>query len=387
MLATSPAFALEANVSAISYPNGYFETHIQVFTVADSGHLVALKFDGTNWTWMDHGLPAGSNGFRNVQAITYQDESGNRRIEVFGIDDGQTLRRRYFDGVAWRWANQGGLPVGVFAQSAITYLSAAGNRRIFYFAEYAGPNPWGSSVSGLRYNHFNGSSWEWVQVGFPPGVPTGSELLQADAITYVDEQGNRRIDVFCSILNPSWTTSTLYSYSWNGSSWGWTNLGGTTNVQPKAVTYTEPSGTRRIKIFSLSESSDEAVLRVRSWTGGGPGVGGWTNLSRPITEPNSDWRSHDPIAFVDSGGNRRMQDFVSWDGAIHSRQWDGSSWLGWFSHGIPPGGDAIGPSAVTFTTPTGARQTHLFVQCGNRLNLCDDVYNGTYWQWQNRGHP
>ena len=372
LCAASPALALTGKLSTITYLDESLENRIDVFAISDAGRLVAKRFDGTRWTWVDLGLPPGATSLQTVNAVTHVDVSGKRRIYVFVIDNERRLKVRYFDGTLWRWSDQGGAQLAMTSQSAITYVDASGNRLLYFFTDY----------QGLRYNFWNGFSWLWAHIGYPPDIP-GGILLGTDAITYVDEQGNRRIDVFCVFMFDG--QSNLYTYSWNGSSWSWTNLGGSHNAKPKAVTYAEASGTRRVRIFT--QKFDEA-LRVRVWNGVGPGVGGWTNLSKPASIPDSDMLGHDAIAYTDSDGNRRMQAFAQFDSRVYSRQWDGSSWLDWHYHGLPPGGGISSPSVVAYASlQTGTRHIHLFVKCADDAHLCEQHYDGAIWTWRDLGAP
>jgi hypothetical protein len=373
LCAATPALAFTGNLSAITYLDDSLENRIEVFAISDEGHLVAKRFDGTRWTWIDHGLPPGSTSLRTVDAVTNVDASGKRRFYVFVIDNERRLKLRYLEGALWKWADQGGSQLSMSMQSAITYVDTSGNRRLYYFTDNG----------GLRYNYWNGSSWQWVHVGYPTDIP-GGILLGGDAITYIDEQGNRRIDVFCIFMFDN--QQDLYSYSWNGGSWSWTNLGGAQNQLPRAVTFSEASGTRRVRIF-VSKSDEE--VRMRSWNGAGPGVGGWTNLSKPSSLPDSSIGARDAIAYTDSDGNRRMQVFVRFDDRVYSRQWDGSSWLGWFSHGFPSGSSGISaPTVVAYAAlQTGVRHIHMFVKCSGSDHLCVQHYDGVAWTWQDLGAP
>src|SRR5262245_37620171 len=58
--------------------------------------------------------------------------------------------------------------------SAVTYVDAAGHRRIYSFAE--------GNNDHLVVNYWNGSSWHWADQGLPLGA---SAVHNPSAITYV----------------------------------------------------------------------------------------------------------------------------------------------------------------------------------------------------------
>jgi hypothetical protein len=369
----APAFAFfSGNISAVTYLDEQNDRRIRVFAISD-GHLVENRFNGTTWTWIDHGLPPspGNETARSVATVSYVDNAGNRRIYVFVVTSNNRLVLRFFNGFIWQWADQGGPQVDMGGlYSAITYVDPTGNRRIYFF---------GSGYGGkLVINYWNGAAWKWADNGTPPGAgPT--PLFNTNAITYVDAQGNRRIDVFCS----GQTTHQLFSNSWNGSSWDWDNHGGTDIGEARAVTFTDESGDRRIHVFA---DKDQDTLRVHSWYGNG---WVWVNLAKPPGNPNAGIFSLDAIAYTDIGGNRRMQVFADFEGMVFSRIWDGSTWQVWINHGMPAGSNDIhDPAALTyFESSIGVRHIHLFAHCADGEHLCDHFYNGANWQWLHFGAP
>jgi hypothetical protein len=367
-LAAAPSFAITGRSSAITYLDAANDRHIHVFTVHDD-HLVSNHFDGSKWTWTDHGQPSRDTDMLwGPDAVTYVDTNGNQRIYVFVVTGQSRLKLLYFNGFQWQWIDQGGPNVSPNSTSAITYVDPAGNRRIYLFGSSA---PSGNVV--VRY--WNGSAWLWADNGSPPGAtttPCGTE-----ALTYVDEQDARRIDVFCS--RGVGDTIQLFVNSWNGSSWSWFNHGGNPVTDPQAVTFTEASGSRRIHVFLDSINSPLLHSRI-------DGTWYWINLGKPVPASTS-MDGQDAIAYTDLAGNRRMQVFVLFNDHIHSRSWNGSSWGNWYNHGLPTGGIGVSnPVALTyFDARSNTQRIHLFANGVG--GLVDNVFNGSTWQWQSLGSP
>jgi hypothetical protein len=352
--------------SAITYQDEQNNRHIWLFT-STAFTLVSNHYDGTKWTWTDHGNPARDSAeIGNPQAITYVDNAGNRRIYVFATTTNRRLKLLYFNGFQWQWVDQGGPDIDPTSTSAITYVDPTGNRRIYLFGT-------GTSNSHLVTNYWNGSSWLWADNGHAPGAFGCS----SDTITYEDDQGARKIDVFCSGVVDN-THHQLLVNSWNGSSWSWLNHGGEGVGTPHALTFTESTGSRRIHV--VADLADTPTLHSRidgSWY--------WITLGKPV--PGTTLLTGlDAIAYTDVAANRRMQVFAQFGNQMWSRTWDGAGWQGWLSHGAPAGTNPSFPVALTYWDSRASTQrTHLFVVCSQRL--CDLVNDGGTWQWQDLGQP
>jgi hypothetical protein len=173
--------------SAITYFDGSTQ-RLYVFAIGDNNHLEVNYWDGAAWHWADQGLPAGMSGIAvPPMAITYMDGAGHQRIYAFCVGSNLHLVVNYWDGFSWHWADQG-LPAGaswVAGPNAVTYVDATGNQRIYVFAE--------GSNNHLVVNYWNGSGWHWADQGLPAGT---TALYYPNSITYVDAAGNRRIYAF-----------------------------------------------------------------------------------------------------------------------------------------------------------------------------------------------
>src|SRR5262249_8370178 len=111
LLCLTASVALRASVlgtpAPITYVNAAGNQSIYVFASGDNGHLGVNYWDGFTWNWADQGLAPGNVRVSDPAAITYVDAAGNRRIYVFASGDNGHLVVNYWDGLSWNWADQG----------------------------------------------------------------------------------------------------------------------------------------------------------------------------------------------------------------------------------------------------------------------------------------
>jgi hypothetical protein len=359
-----PAFAIQSKVSAVHYVDGDGDRRIFAFARGDNGHLVLNHFDGTSWQWIDHGLPAGATSIGRPQAITYVDASGNRRIYVFARNNSNRLVLRYFNGFQWQWVSQGGPALGN-SLSVITYVDSSGNRRIYAFSTE-------SDQHHLVTNYWNGSTWQWADQGTWPGTT----VSVTDAITYLDDNGQRRIDVFC--ISSASQGAPLLANSWDGSSWNWVNHGGSQVGDASAVTYVDSSGNRRVYVFADRNNT----LYARQWDGFS---WQWANLGIPAGQQNSIFYTVSAITYQDTAGNRRLYAFTEFSNDLFAKHWNGFSWS-WANQGLPAGLTGIqSPSALTFVDARGGTQRIYVFAMGSNGHLVMNYWNGATWQWYDNG--
>src|SRR5580658_6596381 len=137
LLLASSAFGITSKTSEIAYIDAAGNQRIYNFASGNNSHLVVNYWDGFSWHWADQGLPAGASWVAGPNAVTYVDATGNQRIYVFAEGSNNHLVVNYWNGSGWHWADQG-LPAGTTAlyyPNSITYVDAAGNRRIYAFAD------------------------------------------------------------------------------------------------------------------------------------------------------------------------------------------------------------------------------------------------------------
>jgi hypothetical protein len=367
-VAAAPAFAIQGEVSAITYEDADGDRRIFAFARGDNGHLVLNHFDGTTWQWIDHGLPAGATSISSPRALTYVDSSGNRRIYVFAKNNSTRLVVRYWNGFQWQWANQGGPELLGNTLSVLTYIDPSGNRRIYAFAV-------GGDQDHLVTNYWDGVTWQWADQGGGPG----GKVTSTEAITYLDDNGQRRIDVFCR--GGLSTGFPLYVNSWTGSSWIWAIHGGSNVRMVSAYSYVDTAGHRRIYAFMDRDNE----MWVRWWDGFS---WAWKALGMPLGEENSILYNISALTYLD-GSIRRHQAFVEVSGKLFVKYWNGLGW-NWANQSLPAGHTNIqSPSALTFLESRGnpfigTQWIYVFAM-GSGGNLVINYWDGDSWQWIDNG--
>ena len=272
--------------TAVTYVDGPIR-RTSVFVQRSDGHLGVNYWNGLSWVWADRGLPAGGFAVSPLDAVTYAD--GDQRIYVFCRVAGPlfpkpTLVVNRWDGNDWQWIVLGGAGGGdVWQASAITYFDESlGHQRIYVFSTGT------ISTHSLWVTYFDGS-WRFKDLGLPPG----SEPLRGpvSAISYVDEQAIRRIQVFVSHKVFSYEDCCpfgLYLWYTDGSGPHWADRG---RPQPQwsgslwpqvlkidAITYRDRSGNQWFHAFGLLDVSYGSYYLVRNCSGGAPvSLPSWAN--------------------------------------------------------------------------------------------------------------
>src|SRR5262245_15885158 len=108
--ATVPATAgYLTTARAIAWPDQNNTWQIYAFVRGSDAHLHGKLFNGSTWTWVDHGLPSGATTIHDPQPITYVDSTGTRRHWIFAVDSNNRLVARHPNGMGlWTWSIQGG---------------------------------------------------------------------------------------------------------------------------------------------------------------------------------------------------------------------------------------------------------------------------------------
>jgi len=132
---------------------------------AGSGHTVALRNDGTVWTWgrnQSGQLGDGTTANRLIPVQVLGGATGNlflRNVIAIAAGDGHTVALRY-DGTVWAWgANESGqlgdgtttdrlTPVQVAGLSNVTAIAAGGSHTVAIQGEDSVVWAWGSNQSG-----------------------------------------------------------------------------------------------------------------------------------------------------------------------------------------------------------------------------------------------
>jgi hypothetical protein len=380
-----PAAAVTGKASAITFVDEANERQIYAFVEGDTGRLMLNRFDGTSWSWADHGLPPGVLRIIDPTAITYVDASGNRRIYVFALapptaESDSRLVLRFWNGFQWQWSDHGSyysLEEGTL--SATTFLDDEGNRRIYLFGIRSWTGGRSAVKARLTARHWDGSNWQWED----HGVDSDASCRQSftETIHYRDHSGYLRVEVFC--VSPNLY---LFKRRLSNGSWSWISQGGDQILLDRGsvLTFDDASGDPEVHAFVARQAPYRDLIQNFGYS--------WNPLGSPPTELSPP-TGISAIAYVDSDGDRRIRVFVEYHRRLYARSWTGSTWTYWTDYGLPapePQGqletnDAI--AAITYLDcRSGKQRIHVFAT-GIYGNMFVNYWDGNSWQWQDNGKP
>ena len=407
---TAMAAGVSTTARAISYADALNVRQIFAFARGSDGHLWADQFNGTAWTWVDHGLPTGATSVTDQQPITYVDGTQPRRIYVFAVDNTKHLVVRYWNGSAWQWANQGGpeLKRTFGSLSVITYVDDQGNRRIYCFAIRA-------SDSHIMANYWNGSTWQWADLGVNYIKLTTQtinfEPVKTKALTF-SHLGTRFIEVFCLSndpgLNDMGITELIYTsgipYAGISAGWFWDYPISVRSRSFAPYSYVDNDGVRHQHVFYGTYQEGQSQLWFNQEIESAPiapfmppiWIVNWSSV--PGVDPALPINNISAITYPEFGGGQLHYAFMDVDGRLYGRPgtgvayWNGSTVTGtswsWELQGAPAGYEVSNPEAITYIGNDGVRRIHVFMYGQGRVNaLFTKYWNGTMWAWTNLGAP
>jgi hypothetical protein len=375
-----PAHAVKGRPSAITFHDAGSDRKIYAFVKGDNGHLLSNSFDGTSWTWMDHDLPEGVASISNPKAVTYVDGSGNRRIYVFVVDSTGHLAIRFYKGPSygWQWSKQGGPSISGNSLSATTYLDDDGVLHLWAFA--FSTNPGGAVPFKLVQHHWNGSAWSWSDMGTYAGLPYNSVSF-TETTSYTGNDGRHRLDVFCSAGDDLM----LLRHSLVNQSWSLSNLGnGADLTNASSVNYVDTSGYRKVETFVRHPEYETIWHRDAS---------GWSEIGKPSGVSYSQQGLISATSYPSIGGYPHINVFVEWEKHLYLRAWANLSWQAWVDLGRPSGAstsltDGVkNTTAITYPSDFGPQHTWVFMTGAQNDRLYVNFWNGSSWQWYDRGNP
>jgi hypothetical protein len=158
------------------------------------------------------------------------------------------------------------------------------------------------------------------------------DLTNASAVNYVDSAGYRKVDTFVRNVD--------YETIWDRTALGWSEIG-----KPAGVSY-----------------SQQGLISATSY----PTLGGYPHTNV----------------------------FVEWEKHLYLRAWANNSWQPWVDLGRPSGASTSITDGVKNTTAityqasgTGVQHTWVFMTGAQNDRLYVNFWNGTSWQWYDRGNP
>lgn len=401
---------VSSTARAVTYVDSLNTRRVSAFVRGTDGHLWLNHFNGATWTWIDHGLPAGATSIIDQQPITYYDDDQQRRFYVFAVDNNKHLVVRYWNGSQWQWANQGGpeLKRAFGSISVITYVGAQGERRIYVFAIRA-------SDSHIMTNYWNGSSWQWADLGLYDVKLTNSTTIYAPvktkALTF-SHLGTRFIEVFCLSDAPPYNgmtiTELIYTsgipYAGVSPGWLWAHPIAVRSRSFAPLSYVDTSGVRHQHVFYGTYQENQSELWFNQETASAPIAPymppSWivNTATVPGVDPALPINNISAITYPEGSSGQIHYAFMDVDGRLYGRPgtgvavWTGNgvsglSWS-WELQGAPAGYDVSQPEAITYLGNDGVRRIHVFMYGQGRVNtLFTKHWNGTMWQWINLGAP
>jgi hypothetical protein len=301
--------------------------------------------------------------------VTYLNAAGKRRIYVFGVDDTGRLVTRYHKGAGfnWEWTTQGGPSLEHDALEAKTFLDDEGVQRIQVFA-IRKPS---IDVNGrLVTNYWDGASWHWATMQSKPGDIYPFEFLEAT--DYIGNDGRRRLDLFCG-------RGDLIRHSWVAGQWTLTDYGGDTFPAVAVTNYLTATGDRHVHVFMDQAGSGQFRDLFN---------GNFIWLPTPSGESASYPDSLAADAFTDIYNNVHMNLFATWGGSLRMRPWHNGSWQPWVTIGIPPyniGGNLMSPAVLSYRKSRDGEQQFFVFLSLPQGNLVAAFWNGSEWLWIDHG--
>jgi hypothetical protein len=376
-----PAHAVKGRPSAITFDDPGSDRKIYAFVKGDNGHLLSNHFNGTSWTWTDHGVPEGTSSINNPKAVTYNDANGNRRIYVFVVDNTGHLAIRFYKGPSygWQWSKQGGPWISAKSLSASTYLDDSGVMHLYAFA--FSTNSGGAVPYKLVKHYWNGSAWGWNDMGTYAGLPYNSVSF-TETTTYTGNDSRNRLDVFCAAGN----NQALVRHSLVEQAWTISNLGALVDLtNASSVNYQDTSGYRKVETFVRHLEYETIWDRTAA---------GWSEIGKPSGVSYSQQGLISAAAYKSIAGFPHINVFVEWEKHLYLRAWTNNSWQPWVDLGRPSSASTSSTDGVKNTSAitwqdagTGLQHTMVFMTGAQNDRLYVNWWNGSSWQWYNRGNP
>jgi hypothetical protein len=204
----NPGVAVTNDPAVINYQVGS-TLHENVFTTGFDGKLYLDYWDGSKWNWTNRGN-SGTSLLGDPAAINYLVGSTlHENVFVRGGDS--NLYLDYWDGSGWHWAPMGNPGVLEFTgnPAVINYQVGSTLHENIYITGDDGK---------LYTDYWDGSHWTWAP---PLGNPGGGVSVFGDTAASNYQLGST---VHENVYVPGNDGSLDLDY-WDGSSWNWVNLG------------------------------------------------------------------------------------------------------------------------------------------------------------------
>lgn len=350
---------------------------IGVFVRSTTGRLVARRWGGTSWNWVDHGLPPKTSLACAPAVVAWRSGSSLTgsllQISVMACGADGTLVERRFNGYSWVWVRHEA-PKGAAVKSpgaVVQWKDGGGlNRLSFFFVGTDG---------NLHERFLNGSSWGWTN-----HATRVSSFQQDEAPAVVTwEPGRSPLSVFLRDDIGDLTERRL-----TGGNWEWKHyplfvgaweLSLPLNSASAALAWRPPSASVRLQVFAVG--ADDHLLEF--W-----GDDKSLELKDHGLSPSpTPWLGFAAAAWGSGSMSIRMSLFGrDTDGSLINRWFDGATWH-WSDHG-KPASTSLGKAAPTIITWKAGAVTRLnLFAVGLDGSLVEYWWNGQQWSWTEHKFP
>jgi hypothetical protein len=299
------------------------QVRVNLFVRGLDGNLWERYWDGANWTWVDTGMAVSGDPIAVVRGDFEEVDADDLRINLFVRGADGNLWERYWDGAKWTWVDTGmavsGDPVALI-RGNFGSPDAAGVR-INLFVRGADGHLW--------EQYWDGAKWTWVDTG--KGV-RGRVTAIARGDRLSTNGGDIRINLFAE-----GTDGNLWERYWDGAKWTWVDTGKPAVGEPLAIVRgnlnsVDPAAVR-INLFvpvllttSSGGTTPHRHFDIHLWELY------WNGFAWTWVDTGLDIRNK-PVAIVRgnvenvAAGDLRINLWVAGeDGQLWERYWDGSSW-------------------------------------------------------------
>jgi hypothetical protein len=288
---------------------------INSFACGTNGHLLEFSWNGSKWVWADHGGSLGggmaATGRGNFSSI----QGSGVRINMFMRSSSGTLMERYWNGSNWGWGDHGGNVLGTPTMLSRGDLWNVNSGSVRINLVIAGAN------GHLMQHYWDGSQWMWVDHG---GSVDGSPIMIGRGNFDSTDASGIRINVFIRGTNGH-----LMALYWDGSVWGWGDIGGDITSAPlqwighgNFCSLDE----RQIRIRIFAHGTNNQLIEYH-WdpdpnTSGYYVVDHGGDISSDLLAPLLQGDRTNPAA----GAVNINMFAVGTNGKLHERYWNGSEW-------------------------------------------------------------
>jgi hypothetical protein len=272
--------AVAGNPAAVVYGDredvGADDLRMRVFVRGADGKLWERYWNGSAWSWLDAGKEVTEDPIVLAQGSLGSTDESRIRLLLFVKGKDGKLWERYWNGSTWTWIDHGrgivGRPVALVHGNTAAVSSAG--VRISLFVQ--------GSDGKLWEHYWTGSAWTWRDTG---RAGDGEPVIVARGNLGAVDRANLRIHVFTRSLEYETTGHAhfhvkLWEHVWNGAGWSWRDTGREVAGQPSAIVRGDVGGLSsddlRLHVFI---TGTDGKLWEHVWNGTG---WSWSDTGRAV---------------------------------------------------------------------------------------------------------